>query len=113
MKDDIIYVDHILECIRRIEKYTQSGKEAFLADSMIADAVIRNLQVLAESSKRVTASVKSRWPAVPWQEMTGFRNVLVHDYLGVDLEQVWEIVTLDLPSLKFQMEQITRALSAP
>lgn len=113
MKDDIIYVDHILECIRRIEKYTQDGKEAFLADSMIADAVIRNLQVLAESSKRTTASVKSRWPAVPWQEMTGFRNVLVHDYLGVDLEQVWEIVTLDLPSLKFQMEQITRALCAP
>lgn len=107
MKDDRVYVEHILECIRRIERYTQDGKTAFLADSLIADAVIRNLQVLAESSQRISAEAKARWPLVAWREMSGFRNVLVHDYLGLDLDQTWDVVELDLPALKGWMEKIS------
>lgn len=110
MKDDAVYIEHILECVGRIERYTQGGKAAFFADSLIADAVIRNLQVLAESSQRLSTEIKARWPSVAWKEMSGFRNVLVHDYLGVDLNQIWDVVELDLPVLKSWMERISRVV---
>ena len=67
---------------------------------MIQDAVLRNLQVLSESCQRLSAPLKSRWPQVEWSEIAAFRNVLVHDYLGIDLEQVWKIVQSDVPRLK-------------
>lgn len=104
MKDDLLYINHILECILKIERYTQAGAKAFFADTMISDAVIRNLQVLAESSKRIRDEIKEQCPQMAWREIAGFRNILVHDYLGVDLQRIWGIVTVDLPVLKQQME---------
>ena len=101
MKDDKLYLIHIAECIARIESYTQGmTKEAFLASSMVQDAVIRNLQTLAESTQRLSARAKAGQPAIEWHRIAGFRNILVHDYLGVDLERVWNIVQNDLPVLK-------------
>jgi uncharacterized protein with HEPN domain len=101
MKDDKLYLIHIGECIDRIESYTRGmTKEAFLASSMVQDAVIRNLQTLAESTQRLSARAKEGQPAIDWRKIAGFRNILVHDYLGVDLEKVWNIVQNDLPVLK-------------
>jgi uncharacterized protein with HEPN domain len=67
---------------------------------MIQDAVIRNLQIMAESSQRISAERQNRHPEIEWFVIAGFRNVLVHDYLGVDLEKVWNIIVADLPGLK-------------
>jgi uncharacterized protein with HEPN domain len=71
-----------------------------MSQSLIQDAVVRNLQVMAESSKRISDERKNRHLEVDWQEISGFRNILVHDYLGVDLELVWNIVTNELPGLE-------------
>jgi uncharacterized protein with HEPN domain len=88
------------ECINRVNKYTTGGRDEFMSQSLIQDAVVRNLQVMAESSKRISDERKNRHLEVDWQEISGFRNILVHDYLGVDLELVWNIVINELPGLE-------------
>jgi len=100
MKDDRLYLVHILECIDRIERYTAEGKKAFMADERTQDAVLRNLQVLSESTQRLSADLKADHPEVDWRGISGFRNVLVHDYLGINLVRVWEIVEGDLRELR-------------
>ena len=100
MKDDKLYLVHIRECIERIEAYTTDGRDAFLADVKTQDAVLRNLQVLSESTQRLSVGIRDAYPKVDWQGIHGFRNVLVHEYLGISLERVWEIVSRDLPDLK-------------
>lgn len=113
MKDDRLYLLHISECIARIEQYTQEGRQAFMASTLVQDAVIRNLQTLAESARRLSAELTARHPEVDWRGLHGFRNVLVHDYLGVDLVRVWQIVEQRLPELKHKIEAIRRELGAP
>ena len=82
MKDDRIYLQHILRCVSRVEEYTRQGREAFLSSSLIQDAVMRNLQTMAESTQRLSEALKSARPEVDWKALAGFRNVLVHDYDG-------------------------------
>jgi len=100
MKDNRVYLQHILECIRRIEENTRDGKEQFLSSHTLQDAVLRNLQTLAESTQRLSDNAKERYPNVEWPRIAAFRNVLVHDYLGIDTERIWEIVQRDIPGLK-------------
>ena len=91
MKDDKLYLIHVRESIERIEQYVRCDRDAFMGSPMIQDAVFgRNLQVLAESTQRVSETLKSGHPEVPWREIVGLRNVLVDDYLGVDLVRVWK-----------------------
>jgi uncharacterized protein with HEPN domain len=107
MKDDTLYLIHVGECISRIESYTHGmTKEAFLASAIVQDAVIRNLQTLAESTQRLSDRAKRTRPDIEWYKIAGFRNILVHDYLGVDLEKVWAIVSNDLPILKEAIDQM-------
>jgi len=98
-KDNAIYLEHMLDCIQRIEKYVES-KQQFYVSQLVQDAVIRNLQVMAESSQRLAEGIKQKNPDVPWKQISGFRNVLVHDYLGVDLDVIWSVVELELPKLQ-------------
>ncbi len=100
MKDDKLYLIHIRECIERVEKYTADGKDSFLASTLIQDAVMRNLQTMAESTQRLSNAAKQSHPEVDWYKISGFRNVLVHGYLGVDLERLWIIIERELESLK-------------
>lgn len=100
MKDDSVYLKHVLRCIARIEEYSAAGRETFFSSPLIQDGVIRNLQTLAESSKRLSESIKESYPDVDWSGLAGFRNVLVHDYLGIDLVLVYRAVEHDLPRLK-------------
>jgi uncharacterized protein with HEPN domain len=101
MKDDTLYLIHISECLQRIEDYVGNyNRDNFLTSPMVQDAVIRNLQVMAESTQRLSDELKSIHPEVDWYRIAGFRNILVHDYLGVDLEVVWQVIVKDLPDLK-------------
>ncbi len=100
MKDDSIYLNHILDSIRRIEEDTSEGREKFLAAHTLQDAVLRNLQTLSESAKRLSDPLKASHPEIEWRRITAFRNILVHDYLGIDLERIWQIVQHDVPQLK-------------
>jgi uncharacterized protein with HEPN domain len=100
VKDERKYLRHILECLRRIDEDVVGGRAAFDASHMIQDAVLHNLQLVAESTKRLPDDLKLSQPEVDWSGIAGFRNFLVHDYLGVDLGIVWQIVVDDLPKLK-------------
>jgi len=97
---DRLYAEHMLECIARVRAYTQDGKAVFLASTLIQDAVLRNLQIMAESSQRLSETLKTAFPHINWRGMSGFRNVVVHDYLGVDAELIWAVVEQELPALE-------------
>jgi len=100
MKDDTVYLRHILECIRRIEEDARNDYDSFKASHTHQDAVLRNLQTLSESTQRLAEDEKAKHPAVPWRSITAFRNILVHNYLGIDLDRIWKIVQEDVPQLK-------------
>jgi uncharacterized protein with HEPN domain len=100
VKDDTVYLRHILECIRRIEENTAEGRDRFIASHTYQDAVLRNLQTMAESTQRLSDDLKSTQRAIEWRQIAALRNVLVHDYLGIDLQILWEITQRDVPELK-------------
>jgi len=100
MRDDTVYLRHIMESIRRIEEDVAQGRDSFLDSHTFQDAVLRNLQTLTESTQRLSDDLKAAHPEIEWHRIAAFRNVLVHDYLGVDVERVWEITQRDVPELK-------------
>ena len=100
MKDPRVYLVHVAECIDRIQGYTKPGQESFFGDTKTQDAVIRNLEVIGEASKRIPASFREANPAISWKWFAGPRDVLIHQYEGVDLNQVWRIVESALPDRK-------------
>ncbi len=100
MKDDAVYLRHVRECIRRIEEDTEGGQEQFMASHTIQDAVSRNLQTMAEATQRLSDAATATRPEVEWRAIAALRNLLVHDYLGVDLQEVWDITRRDIPSFK-------------
>ena len=100
MTDDLLYLRHIVGAIELIESYTQGGRESFRDEPMVRDAVLRNLEVIGEAVKNVSRALRGRSSHVPWQQVAGLRDVLIHQYFGVDLDLVWEIVEHRLPALK-------------
>ena len=101
MKDDSIYIDHILNSINRILVYISGmDQEAFEANLVTQDAVVRQLEVIGEATKRVSKKLRSKHPDIPWSDMVGMRDVLIHDYIDVDLGVVWKTASEDIPNLK-------------
>jgi uncharacterized protein with HEPN domain len=109
-RDPRVYLAHILECADRIERYLGQDREAFLRDTMVQDAVIRNFEVIGEAAKRIPEQFRAVHADIPWRLMAGFRDVLIHDYEGVDLERVWRIAKEDLPAVKTAITQILPSL---
>ena len=103
-KDPRVYLAHILECILKIERFTQVGRVVFLRDELVQDAVLRNFEVIGEAAKRLDDTYRADHPQIPWRAIAGLRDVLIHKYEGVNLEQVWNIVEKDLPGLKKSIE---------
>ena len=103
---DLVYLSHMIECINRVLEYCEGGELSFRQSHLLQDAVIRNLQTMAESSQRLSESTKAIASDVPWRAISGFRNMLVHDYLGVDLDMVWQVVSSDLPLLQAALLKI-------
>jgi uncharacterized protein with HEPN domain len=108
VKDNIIYIDHMLDCIQRIDEYINS-KPHFYSSQLVQDAVVRNLQIMSESSQRIADDIKNTYPDVPWREISGFRNILVHDYLGVDVDAIWGVIETEVPLLEEALVAIQKA----
>ncbi|MFI5385395.1 MAG: DUF86 domain-containing protein [Fimbriimonadales bacterium] len=105
-KDPRVYLNHIAECIERIREYTPDGEAGFMRDSKTQDAVIRNLEVIGEAAKRISEQYRSAHPSVPWRGFAGMRDVLIHQYEGVDLAQVWRVVETVLPDLLTHIREL-------
>jgi len=105
-KDPRVYLVQILERINRVREYTVDGKKAFFADPRTQDAVIRNFEVIGEAAKRIPDEYRKQHPAIPWRELSGFRDVLIHQYEGVSVAEVWEIVEKHLDPLRLAITAI-------
>ncbi len=106
-RDDLPYLRHILDAIGRIESYVSGVEEKiFLENAEKQDAVIRQLQILGEAVKRLSAELRAAYPDIPSREVAGMRDKLVHDYFGVDLQFVWITATEDVPALKPEIERV-------
>ena len=98
-RDPRVYLAQILERIERIKRYTASGRDAFFSDPLIQDAVIRNFEVIGEAAKRVPDEYRTHHTDIPWRGLASFRDVLIHQYEGVSLPEVWTVIERDLPGL--------------
>ena len=109
-RDPADYIDHIRESMKYVETWVAEGRERFFGDVRTQAAVIRKLHELSESIKRLRAIVGDRYPEVPWREVIAFRDVIVHDYLGLNLDRIWDIATIHVPALKVHIARIATDL---
>ncbi len=109
MVREIAYLKDILDCIEKLESYLNGvDKPGFLANSLLQDGVIRNLEVIGEAAKCLPESLKQKQPQIPWKQVTGTRDRLIHQYSKIDLEIVWRTVTQDLMPLKTAITELLK-----
>ena len=108
MKGDSIYIDHIKNSIDRILGYIENlDRSTFLTDHKTQDAVVRQFEIIGEATKRVSPEFRDNNPLIPWEDMAGMRDVLIHDYIEVDFEIVWKTATEHLPQLKNNLSNLS------
>jgi uncharacterized protein with HEPN domain len=110
MNRDALYLRHILEAIQKIETYTAAGRQAFMEGSHWQDATIRQLEIIGEATKQLSRELRASNPDVQWRRMAGLRDVLIHEYFGVDLTAVWQLTLTEIPVLRKRIEIILQTL---
>lgn len=106
-RDYKVYLEDILEASRKIRDYTSNMPfQSFAKDSKTLDAVIRNLEIIGEATKRVPEIIRCQYPEVEWKKIGGLRDILIHEYFGVDAEVVWDILQNKLPVFEKQIARI-------
>lgn len=106
-KSDIIYIYHIRDSIVKVIDYTNSVEETgFKSNPMMQDAVIRQIEVIGEASSKLSKIFRDKYNQIPWKNIVGMRNKLIHDYFGVDISAVWETVKNDIPLLKKEIDSL-------
>lgn len=113
MKRDLgLYLDDIVECIDKIRQYTNGVTEAeFTGDTLIQDAVLRRLEIIGEAVKHIPKRVRDRHPDIPWQQIAGTRDILIHEYFGVRLQNAWKVVQEDLAGLRARILEVRDEIS--
>lgn len=106
MKNDRFYLEHIRDCLERIAEYTSAGRDAYFADRKTQDAVSRNLEIVGEAAKQLSMEVRNAQPSIPWKRIAGMRDVLIHQYFGVDLAIVWAVLEQHLDPLRTAVDDL-------
>ncbi len=109
-RDNIDYLNDILERLQRIRSFAQEGETAFLESIMMQDAIIRNFEVMGEATKRLTTELRQQYSQITWRKIAGFRDVLIHNYGEIRLDAVWTAIETELPSLEMQLLKILQEL---
>lgn len=108
-KDDSVYLYHILDAINTVEGYLQNADErTFKTTGLLQDGAIRQIEVIGEAVRHISKDLRRTYPEIPWQDIAGMRDKLIHDYFGVDIEKVWLTTQEDLPVLKQQVIKIIK-----
>ena len=108
MNRDELYLRHVLDAIGKVERYVAVGYDEFMAASHWQDAAIRQLAVIGEAIKKISPELLGHRPDIPWRRIAGMRDVLIHDYMGVDLEAVWRVTQQELFQLRQAVEELLR-----
>lgn len=108
MREEVkVFLKHILESISLIETYTADiSREDFLKSQQLQDSIIRRLEIIGEATKHLPAKFREQHPQVAWREIAGMRDMMIHEYFGIDLELTWKMVKDDLPALRKELSQI-------
>lgn len=107
IKDPQIYINHIKSSIEKIITYTKNlTEDSFNDNQLVQDAVIRQFEIIGEATKRINTDFRKKYPKIPWQDMAGMRDILIHDYLSVDIGIVWKTVKKDIPKMKKLLEKL-------
>lgn len=110
-KNVTIFLTHILDSIHLIEEYIKGkSKPDFLKSKQLQDSVIRRIEIIGEAIKNIPDDIKRNYSKIPWKEITGMRDILIHQYFGVDLDLTWQVIDMDLPRLKKQILEISKKI---
>ena len=111
-RDDSVYLRHILDAMARLSGYLNGVDEAaFLAQPLLQDGAIRQIEVMGEAVKNLSSPLRAQFPHIPWQDIAGMRDKLIHQYFGVDLEKVWLTAVRDVPALEPEIAKVLASLS--
>lgn len=111
MKDDLVFIEHILDSISAIETFSKGlTKERLVSDRLRQSAIIREIEVIGEAVKNVSKNLKAKHKEIEWKEIAGTRDSLIHHYFGVDLDIIWNIIKINLPRLKGEILRIKSEL---
>jgi len=113
LRTQLAYLYHVRDALASVLEYTRDGRAGFLVSKMIQDAVLRNLEVIGEAVKALTEETRNLAPEVPWRRIAGMRDVLIHNYFGVDLDVVWRVVEDEVPSLMVVVQRLIAKLENP
>jgi len=111
MKDDLAFIEHILDSINAIKEFSKDiNKETLVSDRLRQSAIVREIEIIGEATRNISENLKNKHPEIEWREIVGTRDKMIHHYFGVDLNIIWDIVNINLPDLKEKILKIKKEL---